>query len=45
MERFTEPNSTGTAMEKLLNLKQGKIEIQEYTTKVLNLTQKAQVGT
>jgi Ty3 transposon capsid-like protein len=27
MERFTEPNLTGTAMEKLLNLKQGKMEI------------------
>jgi Retrotransposon gag protein len=27
MERFTEPNLTGTAIEKLLNLKQGKIEI------------------
>jgi Retrotransposon gag protein len=45
MERFTEPNPTGTAMEKLLNLKQGKMGIQEYTTKALNLTQKAQVGT
>jgi hypothetical protein len=31
-------------MEKLLNLKQGKIGIQKYTTKALNLTQKAQIG-
>jgi hypothetical protein len=38
MERFTEPNPTGTAIEKLLNLKQGKMEIQEYTIKALNLT-------
>jgi Retrotransposon gag protein len=45
MERFTEPNPVGTAMEKLLSIKQGKMGIQEYTTKALNLTQKAQVGT
>lgn len=43
LEQFTEPNPTGTAMEKLLNLRQGRMEIQEYCTKVLNLAYKVEL--
>lgn len=37
LRRFTDLNPTGTAIEKMLNLKQGRMGIQEYTMKVLNL--------
>ena len=40
LKRFTDSNSTGTVMEKLLNIKQEKLSIQEYVTRVLNLTNK-----
>ena len=44
LERFTDPNPTETAMKKLLNIRQGKLSIQEYATRVLNLTNKAGLG-
>lgn len=37
LERFTDPNPTGTAMEKLLNLRRRKMGVQEFATKALNL--------
>lgn len=41
LKRFTDPNSTETAMERLLNLKREKINMQEYTIKALNLSHQA----
>lgn len=41
--RFTEPNSMEIAMKKLLNLKQRRTDIQEYRTKMLTLTNKAEL--
>lgn len=38
LERFMNPNSTGTAMERLLNLQRKKMDIQEYAIKALNLS-------
>ena len=43
--RFTDPNPTGTAIEKLLNIKQGRMGIQEYCTKAVNLSNQAGLGT
>ena len=40
LERFTDPNSAGTIMEKLLTIKQRRLFIQEYVIKVLNLINK-----
>ena len=37
LERFTNPNSLETVVEKLLNLKQEKMKIQEFATKVVTL--------
>lgn len=36
-----DPDSTETAIEKLLNLKRKKMEIQKYTTKAINLSYQA----
>lgn len=44
LERFTDPNPAGTAMEKLLNLRRGKMKIQEYAIKSLNLAHLAGLG-
>ena len=44
LERFTDPNPTGTVMEKLLNIRQGKLPIQEYVTRALNLANKTGLG-
>lgn len=43
LERFTDPNSTDMMIEKLLNLWRGKMEIQEYVIKVLNLAFKSEL--
>ena len=37
LERFTDPNLSGTALAQLLRLKQGRTGIQEYATKALTL--------
>ena len=37
LERFTDPNPSGTALAQLLQLKQGRTGIQEYATKALTL--------
>ena len=42
--RFTDPNPSGTAVERLMNMKQGKQSIQEYCTKTLNLARQANLG-
>ena len=44
LERFTDPNPSGTALAQLLQLKQGRIGIQEYATKALTLAHKSQIG-
>ena len=41
LQRFTDPNPSGTAVERLMNMKQGKQSIQEYCTKTLNLARQA----
>lgn len=43
LKRFTELNPTGITMEKLLNLKQGRIRIQVYCMKILNLAGRAEI--
>lgn len=43
LERFTDPNPAGIAMEKLLNLRRGKMEIQEFATKMINLAHQAKL--
>ena len=37
LERFTDPNPSGTTVERLLNLRQKRIEIQEFAIKVVTL--------
>ena len=37
LERFTDPNPSGTALAQLLRLKQRRTGIQEYATKALML--------
>ena len=44
LERFTDPNPSGTILEQLLQLKQGRTGIQEYATKVLTLAHQSQIG-
>ena len=44
LERFTDPNSSGTALAQLLQLKQGCTGIQEYATKALTLAHQSQIG-
>ena len=44
LERFTDPNPSGIALAQLLRLKQGRIGIQEYATKVLTLAHQSQIG-
>ena len=43
-ERFTDPNPSGTALARLLRLKQGRTGIQEYATKALTLAHQSQIG-
>ena len=44
LERFTDPNPSGTALAQLLQLKQGRTGIQEYATKALTLAHQSQIG-
>ena len=44
LERFTDPNLSGTALARLLQLKQGRTGIQEYATKALTLAHQSQIG-
>ena len=44
LERFTDPNPSGTALARLLQLKQGRTGIQEYATKALTLAHQSQIG-
>ena len=44
LERFTDPNPSGTALAQLLQLKQGRTGIQEYATKALTLAHQLQIG-
>ena len=44
LERFTDPNPSGTALAQLLRLKQGSTGIQEYATKALTLAHQSQIG-
>ena len=44
LKRFTNPNPSGTALARLLQLKQGHTGIQEYATKTLTLAHKSQIG-
>ena len=44
LERFTDPNPSGTALAQLLQLKQGRTRIQEYATKELILAHQSQIG-
>ena len=44
LERFTDPNPSGTALARLLRLKQGCTGIQEYATKALTLAHQSQIG-
>lgn len=41
LERFTDSNLTGSAMKRLLNLRKRKMDVQEYITKILNLSYQA----
>ena len=43
-ERFTDPNPSGTALARLLQLKQRHTRIQEYATKALTLAHRSQIG-
>ena len=44
LERFTDPNPSGTALAQLLRLKQECTGIQEYTTKAQTLAHQSQIG-
>ena len=44
LERFTDPNPSGTPLARLLQLKQGHTRIQEYATKTLTLAHQSQIG-
>ena len=44
LERFTDPNPSGTALARLLQLKQERTGIQEYATKALTLAHQSQIG-
>ena len=44
LERFTDPNPSGTALARLLQLKQGRTGIQEYATKALTIALQSQIG-
>ena len=44
LERFTDPNPSGTALARLLQLKQGCTGFQEYATKALTLAHQSQIG-
>ena len=43
-EKFTDPNPSGTALARLLQLKQGRTGVQEYATKALTLAHQSQIG-
>ena len=44
LERFTDPNPSGSTLAQLLRLKQGRTGIQEYATKALTLAHQSQIG-
>ena len=44
LERFTDLNPSGTALARLLQLKQRRTGIQEYATKALTLAHQSQIG-
>ena len=44
LKRFTDPNPSGTALARLLRLKQRHTRIQEYATKALTLAHQSQIG-
>ena len=44
LEKFTNSNPSGTALARLLRLKQGRTGIQEYATKALTLAHQSQIG-
>ena len=44
LERFTDSNPSGTALARLLQLKQGRTRIQDYATKALTLAYQSQIG-
>ena len=44
LEKFTDPNLSGTALARLLRLKQRRTGIQEYATKALTLAHQSQIG-
>ena len=44
LERFMNPNPSGTALARLLQLKQKRTGIQEYATKALTLAHQLQIG-
>ena len=44
LERFTDSNPSGTALARLLQLKQGCTRIQDYATKALTLAHQSQIG-
>ena len=44
LERFTDPNPSGTALAQLLQLKQRRTRIQAYATKALTLAHQSQIG-
>ena len=44
LERFTNPNLSGTTLARLLQLKQGRTGIQEYAKKPLTLAYQSQIG-
>ena len=44
LERFTDPNPSGTALAQLLQLKQERTGIQEYAAKALTLAHRSQIG-
>ena len=44
LERFTDLNSSGTAVKRLLNLRQERMGIQEFVIKVVTLTHRTMLG-
>ena len=44
LERFTDPSPSGTALARLLRLKQRRSGIQDYATKALTLAHQSQIG-
>ena len=44
LERFTDSNLLGTTVERLLNLRQERMRIQEFATKMITLTHRTMLG-